>query len=309
MPFCRECEKEVEHDWVTCPFCSQTIGPPNLNSQKVQDSVIMGDVNTNINDSASISAAMKTTLKCSKCHSTGAILIGCERCGEHVGCSLCIDDIALDRRYQVTGHSDDINWYYENYKSLTNKYPRSSFYEKYCQPCWDSEKEEYLASSVKSCSEHKQKIIANRKESLVEVYNFTKRDVEALNSSEDEVYWLEYNDKGVYEAHFSILGSRCMLWDRRMGLKEEYGYTDEYITENLQLISIDNSGSFVKMTELEWSSYLSTLTPLQGYKGMSLERQVEALKNYKWTEVNAVKQCEERKSDVHQYCELFKSAD
>jgi predicted PilT family ATPase len=43
MPFCRECGKDVEHDWVTCPFCSQTIGPPALNSQTVQDSVIGQD--------------------------------------------------------------------------------------------------------------------------------------------------------------------------------------------------------------------------------------------------------------------------
>ena len=272
MPFCRECGKEVEHDWVTCPYCSQTIGPPDLNFQTVQDSVIMGDVNTNINDSASISAAMKTTLKCPECHSTGAILIGCGGCAEHIGCSLCIDDIAWRRRFQVTRHSDDINWYFQHFKNLTGKDPRSGVYEKYCQPCWDSVKEDILAAELELCSEKKQEIIANRKEWLVEVYKFTKRDVEALSSSEYEVYWLEYDNKSLYEAHFSQLASECKLWDRRIELEEEYGYTDEYITENLQLISIDNSGSFVKMTELEWASYLSTLAPLQGYKGMSLQR-------------------------------------
>ena len=279
MPFCRECGKEVEHDWVTCPYCSQTIGPPDLNSQTVQDSVIMGDVNTNINDSASISAAMKTTLKCSECHSTGAILIGCKKCGEHAGCSLCIDKIAWRRRNDVRCHSDDISWYFEYYKKKIGDEARSGFYEKYCQPCWDSEKEEYLAFEVKSCSEHKQKIIANRKESLVQNpdYKFTKRDVEALSSSEDEVFYLEYEHDELFEAHFELMATKTGTRRKRMELKEEYGYTDEYITENLQLISIDNSGSFVKMTELEWASYLSTLAPLQGYKGRSLQR-LEALK-------------------------------
>ena len=63
-----------------------------------------------------------------------------------------------------------------------------------------------------------------------------------------------------------------------MQLKDDFGYTDEYITENLQFLTMDSKGDLRAITELEWSSYLSTLTPLQGYKGMSLERQVEALK-------------------------------
>ena len=32
MPFCEECEKEVEDDWVSCPFCSQPIGRPTESS-------------------------------------------------------------------------------------------------------------------------------------------------------------------------------------------------------------------------------------------------------------------------------------
>ena len=30
MPFCRECGKEVLNEWTTCPFCSETIGPPTV---------------------------------------------------------------------------------------------------------------------------------------------------------------------------------------------------------------------------------------------------------------------------------------
>ena len=266
MPFCRECGKEVEHDWVTCPYCSQTIGPPDLNSQTVQDSVIMGDVNTNINDSASISAAMKTTLKCSECHSTGAILIGCEYCGEHVGCSLCIDDIALSRLREVRRHSENIDWYFD-YTETNINFVSGKWYNRPCQSCWDSELEPYLAAEVKDCSEKKQKIIANRKESLVKVHDFTKRDVEALSSFEDDIYYLEHCNNDYFEAHFSLFAFLAETPRKRMELKEEYGYTDEYITENLQLISIDNSARYGEMTELEWSSYLSTLVPRQGYPG------------------------------------------
>ena len=49
MPFCHECGKEVQDDWVTCPFCSKSIGPPSDNTMdvqmNVQDSVVAGDVN------------------------------------------------------------------------------------------------------------------------------------------------------------------------------------------------------------------------------------------------------------------------
>ena len=275
MPFCRECGKEVEHDWVTCPFCSQTIGPPNLNSQKVQDSVIMGDVNTNINDSASISEAMKTTLKCSKCHSTGAILIGCERCGEHVGCSLCIDDIALDRRFSMREHSEDIAWHFD-YLGNSPSFDELALYRGECQSCWENNKEFLISLIIETYSESKQEIISDRKESLIKRFDITKKDMEAII---DESIESPYED--IAENYYPKFDGIYINYgyEKRSELKEKYGYTDEYITENLQLISIDNSGSFVKMTELEWSSYLSTLTPLQGYKGMSLERQVEALKN------------------------------
>jgi len=37
MPFCRECGKEVEEDWTTCPSCSQPIGPPSKLSFSLQE--------------------------------------------------------------------------------------------------------------------------------------------------------------------------------------------------------------------------------------------------------------------------------
>ena len=34
MPFCRECGKEVEDDWASCPFCSQPIQVSDSNSEQ-----------------------------------------------------------------------------------------------------------------------------------------------------------------------------------------------------------------------------------------------------------------------------------
>jgi len=279
MPFCRECGKEVEHDWVTCPYCSQTIGPPDLNSQTVQDSVIMGDVNTNINDSASISAAMKTTLKCSECHSTGAILIGCKKCGEHAGCSLCIDKIASDRRFSMREHSEDIDWYFD-YLGNSPPFDELAVYRGECQSCWENNKEYRISYNIESCSESKQEIISDRKKRLIKRFYITKKDMEAIidESIESPEYTAEKAHRTL-ESLFEISSEiylHCV--GNRMQLKDDFGYTDEYITENLQFLTMDSKGDLRAMTELEWSSYLSTLTPLQGYKGMSLERQVEALK-------------------------------
>ena len=43
MPFCRECGKEVQEDWVTCPYCSHPIGPPS-DKKSIQDSAVVGNV-------------------------------------------------------------------------------------------------------------------------------------------------------------------------------------------------------------------------------------------------------------------------
>jgi len=57
MPFCRECGKEVQDNWVTCPFCSS-----NLPTTSVNDSVVMGDIKTTINDPEAIKEGFKKAL-------------------------------------------------------------------------------------------------------------------------------------------------------------------------------------------------------------------------------------------------------
>jgi hypothetical protein len=279
MPFCRECGKEVEHDWVTCPYCSQTIGPPDLNFQTVQDSVIMGDINTNINDSASISAAMKTTLKCSDCHSTGAILIGCDFCGEHAGCSLCIDKIASIRKSSMRAHSEDIDWYFDYSRDLTGDISLV-FYKGSCRSCYDKNHQEYLRHEIESCSESKQEIISGRKKRLIKRFYITKKDMEAIIDESIESPY-EYIAEKAHRTLESLFGINSENYLHCLGyrgqLNDNFGYTDEYITENLQFLTVDSKGDLRAITELEWASYLSTLAPLQEYKGMSPQR-LEALK-------------------------------
>ena len=89
MPFCRECGKEVQDDWITCPFCSQDIGPPASNTIGLQDSVVMGNVS--INDQEILPP------KCPKCNSVGIALIACSLCRKTAYCSECKEDIRENR--------------------------------------------------------------------------------------------------------------------------------------------------------------------------------------------------------------------
>ena len=46
MPFCRECGKEVDDDWLTCPYCSVSLTTSSRNIS-IQDSAIVGDISIN----------------------------------------------------------------------------------------------------------------------------------------------------------------------------------------------------------------------------------------------------------------------
>ena len=101
MPFCRECGKEVQEDWVTCPYCSQPIGPPSSSNISLQDSVMTGDVInkttqniTQINDLDSISGAVQNASKCPNCGSIGTIQSSCSEsdCEEIAYCNVCEDE-------------------------------------------------------------------------------------------------------------------------------------------------------------------------------------------------------------------------
>ena len=110
MPFCRECGKEVQEDWLSCPFCSSSLVeiPQNLS---LQDSVMTGDLvnNTTINkttqniteiknDAETISSAVRSASKCVSCGSTGITHITCSMCDEFSHCNVCAPEIGELRR-------------------------------------------------------------------------------------------------------------------------------------------------------------------------------------------------------------------
>ena len=81
MSFCRECGKEVQDDWITCPFCSQDIGPPASNTIGLQDSVVMGDVS--INDGKECPDCKSTNVKVMICKESACSREFCELCDSH----------------------------------------------------------------------------------------------------------------------------------------------------------------------------------------------------------------------------------
>jgi hypothetical protein len=58
VPFCRDCGKEVQAGWVTCPYCSASMVDVASKTIGLQDSVVMGDIS--INDAQQSMAAPHT---------------------------------------------------------------------------------------------------------------------------------------------------------------------------------------------------------------------------------------------------------
>jgi len=104
MPFCRDCGKEIQEEWTTCPFCSNSLE----NSSKtvsVKDSVIMGDVNSTVNDSKTISSAVRSASKCVSCNSTGVTQIACSSCKNMAHCNVCESEVSMLRRKERKCHT------------------------------------------------------------------------------------------------------------------------------------------------------------------------------------------------------------
>jgi len=98
MPYCRECGKEVQEDWISCPYCSKPIGPPASNSIGLKDSVVMGDV--------SIADA---SVECARCKSTGVIITACMVCQNPAFCSVCEGNVNKKRDTVCGEHHNDGN--------------------------------------------------------------------------------------------------------------------------------------------------------------------------------------------------------
>ena len=126
MPFCRECGKEVQEDWISCPYCSKPIGPPASNSIGLKDSVVMGDVS--IADSS---------VECARCKSTGVTITACMVCQNPAFCSVCADNIYQKRDFVCGEYHYDGN---------------VDFHEgNVCDDCFDSIRQNACDGSCSHC--------------------------------------------------------------------------------------------------------------------------------------------------------------
>ena len=126
MPYCRECGKEVQEDWISCPYCSKPIGPPASNSIGLKDSVVMGDV--------SIADA---SVECARCKSTGVTITACMVCKNPAFCSVCDGNVDKKRDTVCGEHHYDGN---------------VDFHEgNVCDNCFDSIREKSCDGSCSHC--------------------------------------------------------------------------------------------------------------------------------------------------------------
>ena len=128
MPYCRECGKEVQEDWISCPYCSKPIGPPASNSIGLKDSVVMGDV--------SIADA---SVECAQCKSTGVTITACMVCQNPAFCSVCEDNVFKKRDTVCGEHHYD--------SSIVEDFHEGNI----CDDCFDSIREKTCDGSCSHC--------------------------------------------------------------------------------------------------------------------------------------------------------------
>ena len=143
MPYCRECGKEVEENWITCPYCSHAIGPPSSGIMRVQDSVVMGDV------------AINDVTKCVNCESTGVTLITCSYCKEMYCCEICRVELQSSRERTISDTRllpSELPgvWGDESH----NKRIRNLGNKRLCNLCFVKERDELCDSTCDICGIH-----------------------------------------------------------------------------------------------------------------------------------------------------------
>ena len=128
MPYCRECGKEVQEDWISCPYCSKPIGPPASNSIGLKDSVVMGDV--------SIADA---SVECARCKSTGVTITACMVCKNPAFCSVCEGNVNKKRDTVCGEHHYD--------SSIVEDFHVGNI----CDECFDSIRKKTCDGSCSHC--------------------------------------------------------------------------------------------------------------------------------------------------------------
>jgi hypothetical protein len=132
MAFCRGCGKQVDDDWVTCPYCSQSIGPPAFEMLGVQDSVIVGDVSIN------------ETSNCNNCGALGVVQLPCVDCKKLCSCQLCDEDYLLLTYKKKPEHFEGSGLEIAQFAAPNKK--------RRCLPCFLSFANDYCNRTCKNCN-------------------------------------------------------------------------------------------------------------------------------------------------------------
>jgi hypothetical protein len=207
VPFCRECGKEVQADWVTCPYCSQPIGPPATQQIGIQDSVVIGDVSTTVNDPKSISMAMKSASECTHCGSIGSTQIACLECKKCAYCTICQQEVFQERKAAIgrmgIGMAEERYCVqcFESYLSSQGfeqctgcqTYVSSSFTCYYCKTEYCSECKSYFqfgGARYDTFVEHRRKLPTRKQKSQVGKSQMMrwKSDLNIISSDEEPVF-------------------------------------------------------------------------------------------------------------------------
>ena len=134
VSYCRECGKEVQENWITCPYCSCDLGSSQQNKVTVNDSVVMGNV------------AINDVTRCVNCESTGVTIIACSLCKENCYCSVCANEVRQERKATL---SETIF----RFNHLTGKGERISTFwsERLCNACFQNRRDELCNSNCDNC--------------------------------------------------------------------------------------------------------------------------------------------------------------
>ena len=205
MPFCRECGKRVDEDWVTCPFCSKSIGPPAARISDISDSIVMGDVN--VNDSKSISTAVKSASTCPSCGSIGTTQISCSECESIAYCDICKHEVKEKITDKVKFTFTYFDYDEEKSTSITSGYKCGITDSRICYDCV-VKFDECLCCENKFKSESSIEERKNRIQSVK--YSFELYD--NLNLKRDNERYKSLNDYNrQHEKHHQFLDSKSWL--------------------------------------------------------------------------------------------------
>jgi len=101
MPFCQHCGKEVQTEWVTCPFCSVSIS--SSNAVNIGSDSAVGEINNISNIVNNHSTQIASSTQCPSCKATGNVSIfTCHKgkCSNPI-CDHC--KIEIDKNFPTCG--------------------------------------------------------------------------------------------------------------------------------------------------------------------------------------------------------------